>query len=528
MQSARMAASSGSFRNTENKLAILNIPNQIPNRAGICPDLPASALSDINLHLTHSMKTDPPSKGPDGPSGSIPDCPFPTNMLPPRLEAMVKAIAEAYHVPDVMPAAIALAIVSAAIGKGLRIASGPGRKTMGNLFFLISAGSGTGKSTVLRVLREPLDIIQKFHNELGSIRHASRPGSADGGGSEGIEGSVGLLPKPGKGKKTKRGRGADAAGGQVIRLICSEVTGQALARMLQENQQVILNATAEAGNLLDEASKVASPLGQLLLKGFSGDHVEIDRIVRASVVMEEPCISVCWLCQPHRLEKFLASDRLLEDGLLARFLVAHSKATMAPMSEHDADVPVAVSDAYGALIESLFASYGRNAKHEWTVDASPEAREVLREHHNRCAERWNADCGPLQSCIARWTEQAWKITLVLHAGIHGANSHLLTVDAATAQRAVSLQLWFACQQMRIIGGGVPQPGITRLGRLCELLQGSPDGEMTLRNLQNSHGFSGNEVRSLITSAPMQLHLQKRQNPTGGRASWVVGLLYPNP
>lgn len=133
-----MAANSGNFQNTENKLAILNIPNQIPNRAGICSELPANALSDINLHLAHSMKTDPHSEGPDGPSGSNPDYPFPTNMLPPRLEAMVKSVAEVYHVPEVMPAAVALAIVSAAMGKGLRIASGPGRKTMGDLFFLIS------------------------------------------------------------------------------------------------------------------------------------------------------------------------------------------------------------------------------------------------------------------------------------------------------------------------------------------------------------------------------------------------------
>lgn len=486
----------------------------------------ASAISPpvINLHLTHSMKTDRPSKGPDGPSGSIPDCPFPTSMLPPRLEAIVKAIAEAYHVPDVMPAAIALAIVSAAMGKGLRIASGPGRKTMGNLFFLISAGSGTGKSTVLRILRAPLDIIQKFHNELGSIKAITRPGPADGAGSEGFEGSVGLLPKPGKGKRSKRGRGADAAGGQVFRLICSEVTGPALAKMLEENQQVILNVTAEAGNLLDEASRVASPLGQLLLKGYSGDHVEIDRLLRDPVVMEEPCISACWLCQPHRLKKFLANDRLLEDGLLARFLVAHSKATMAPMSEHDADVPVAVSDAYGALIEELFASYGRNSKHEWTVDASPEAREVLRDYHNRCADRWNADCGPMQSCIARWNEQAWKITLVLHAGIHGANSHHLKVDAETAQRAVALQQWFACEQMRIIGGCVEHSGNTRLARLCELLRGSSDYEMTLRNLQNSHGFSGNEVRSLVETVPMLLRIEKRKNPAGGPISRVVVLI----
>ena len=89
------------------------------------------------------MKTDPYSQETDSP--------FPTSMLPPRLEAIVKAIAAAHRVPDVMPASIALAIVSAAMGKGLRIASATGRTTMGNLFFLISAGSGTGKSTVLRI-----------------------------------------------------------------------------------------------------------------------------------------------------------------------------------------------------------------------------------------------------------------------------------------------------------------------------------------------------------------------------------------
>jgi hypothetical protein len=36
-----------------------------------------------------------------------------------------------------------------------------------------------------------------------------------------------------------------------------------------------------------------------------------------------------------------------------------------------------------------------------------------------------------------------------------------------------------------------------------------------------------EVRSLVKSAPTRLHLQKRQNPGGGRPSWVVALL-PQP
>jgi hypothetical protein len=85
----------------------------------------------------------------------------------------------------------------------------------------------------------------------------------------------------------------------------------------------------------------------------------------------------------------------------------------------------------------------------------------------------------------------------------------------------------ARQQMMILGGGVSKSESTRLGKLCELLSNFPDGEMTLRNLQNSHGLSDAEVRKLVKSAPMQLFLQKRQNPAGGRPSWVVGLLRPD-
>lgn len=440
---------------------------------------------------------------------------------------MVKSIAEVFRVPDVMPAVIALTIVSAATGKGLRMASGKGRKTMANLYTLISADSGTGKSSVLRVLREPLDILQTHFQVFGRQKGLGRLGriksKPSGGGVEGFEDNDGsdvrvraVPPQPKKSAKMPDPR-----------LICSEVTGPALTRLLAQNEEIMLNATAEAGNLLGEAAKATSPLGQLLLKGYSGDQVEIDRITREPVVLEEPCLSVCWLCQPHRLDKFLSNDRLLEDGLLPRFLVAHSRARMEPMREGDGSVPPAVSDPYGALIEQLFVCYGRNSSDEWVVEASAEAQEVMRNHHNQCVVRGNADAGPLRSCVARWMEQTWKIALVLHAATHGKNSHEVELDQDTAQRAVVVQEWFARQQMRILGGDVSRSGTTRLGKLCELLRGSPDGEMKLRNLQNSHGFPDAEVRSLIASAPQQLHLQKRQNPGGGRPSWVVGLVLPD-
>lgn len=447
---------------------------------------------------------------PDEPSARFQpaaESPFPTDTLPPPIAAMVRAVSEIHHVPEVMAALIALTMVSAALGKGLHIASARGRRTMGNLYSLISAASGTGKSLVLRILRAPLDALQADLKEAATSGGNMPPTPTYP--TEGSEGSEGLLtlPRPAR------------------RLICSEVTGPALAKLLAENQETTLNTTAEAGNLLNEASKSASALGQLLLKAYSGDQVEIDRISRKRPIMlDQPCIAVCWLCQPHRLETFLASDRLLEDGLLARFLVVHSKAKMAPMHKEDKTIPVGVSDGYAGVIRALFEAYGLQANGDLTVDTSDEASAVLRAYYNLNVERWNAEEGCLLCCIARWTEQAWKLTLVLHAATHGANAHRVAVERETAERAVALQEWFAGQQVRIVQGSTRQKEVDRLEKLCRLLSETPSCAMTLRDLQNSHGFRSKEVHRLAELAPSHLDLQKRNNPRGGPSSYVLVLI----
>ena len=432
------------------------------------------------------------------------------NTLPDHIAAMVRSVATVYGVPEVMPAVCALAMLSAALGKGLRIASGRGRQTMGNIFVLISADSGTGKSSVLRILREPLDIIEAHLKTFPDIQGMVHPeGKSPADGDSSFEGFVGFVTPPGQ----------EACARQ---LICSEVTGPALAKLLAENQETILNATVEAGNLLDESSRASSPLGQLLLKGYSGDQVEIHRVTRKAVVLHLPCITLCWLCQPHRIETFLKSDRLLNDGLLARFFVVHSKAGMAYLKDDDQAIPAAVSDSYGALITSLFDTYGQRTDC-FVVEVTPDAHKILSSYHNRCTDRWHADPGQLLSCIARWAEQAWKITLVLHAATHGANSHRIAVDRQTAEDAVTLQEWFAEQQMLIIGGQARMPKFIRLEKLCKLLRETAGHEMTLRNLQNSHGFSAKEVFRLVDLDPSHLNLQERKNPDGGRPSQVLVL-----
>jgi len=485
------------------------------------------------LSIRIKMKPKKPKQSPNAGGERLDDssAPFPTNTLPAPIAAMVRSVATVHGVPEVMPAVCALSAVSAALGKGLRISSIRGHRTMGNLYGVVSAASGSGKSSVLCAMLEPLYIIQDYLRTVHENQDMELPEQMDpteGDGFDGFAGFVGLLPPPGRtvgaGSRARGKSGADKSPPQII---CSEITGPALAKLLEANHETTLNTSAEAGNLLEEAGKTASPLGQLLLKGYSGDPVEIHRITREPVLLDGPCINICWLCQPHRLEKFLANDRLLEDGLVARFLVVHSKAGMSILPEDDITIPISVSDHYGALINQLYETYGGHPEKCLIVESNPEAREILKLYHNCCVVRCNSIEGALSSCITRWPEQAWKLALVLHAAAHGANAHQLPVDAHTAEDAVALQEWFAKQQMCILGGTTLQTETSRLKRLCDLLREAPDRELTLRVLENSHGFHQVEVQRLVELAPSHLNLQNRQNPRGGPRSPVL-ILIDNP
>ncbi len=441
---------------------------------------------------------------------SVKCAPFPIHALPPVLREMVCSVADGHGLPVVMPAAIALAMVSAALGKGLRIASGRGRKTMGNLFVLLSAASGSGKSVAMGIMRRPLDIIQVHLKTFTGVHADGNPQQTNP--PKGFEGSGGF-----------EGLFSSSEDEKPRQIICSDTTGPALEKLLAENHETILNTSTEAGKLLDEASRANSPLGQVLLKGFSGDPVEVHRLNRKPVILQEPCVSVCWLCQPHRLETFLSSDRLMEDGLLARFCVAHSHAGMVFVNDHETTIPVCVIDSYEAMISSLFDAYGHRTEEGMTVQPDHEAQRIMKSYHNRCANRWHSDSGRLQSCIARWTEQTWKMALVLHAAKHAAESHRFEVDGQTAECAVARQEWFAGQQLELVGGGASKSS-DRIERLCGLLREAPGRELTLRSLRNSHGFPRDEVIRLAMSAPSQLELQNRQNPRGGPISSVLVLI----
>jgi len=85
---------------------------------------------------------------------------FPIEVLPPALRALCAECARVLSVPIAMPAMCGLAVASAALGAKLRVRSVLGKMTSANIFALIAAESGTGKSETHRVFIAPFEACQ--------------------------------------------------------------------------------------------------------------------------------------------------------------------------------------------------------------------------------------------------------------------------------------------------------------------------------------------------------------------------------
>ena len=103
--------------------------------------------------------------------------PFPTHCLPKDVREMATAITQSVLVPERLSGCCVLGILSASVGKGIHIQSGPDRFTRGNLFLMASADSGTGKSETIREAAKPLHSCEMEVRDQWKRRRLSESGS---------------------------------------------------------------------------------------------------------------------------------------------------------------------------------------------------------------------------------------------------------------------------------------------------------------------------------------------------------------
>lgn len=425
---------------------------------------------------------------------------------------MARAIAHTERTPETLAGCCVFGILSASIGAGLQVRSGPDRFTRGNLFLLVSAESGTGKSESFRHAARP---FHEFEHEM--VNHWLREIGPQ------LEADVAILEARIKQLTGQAGKAKDAIEREALRgeikeakaalvkakllntapaLCCEDVTTERLAVLLQNNQEQLASLSPDAGsivnNVLGRYSKQDRTDETIYLKAFSGDYCRVDRIGRETVLLLRPCLVALWLTQPDKVETLLAKKSLTDGGLIPRLLVSHTHAQPQPIVDGIEGIPADVANAWAKLVNVLLKTF-RMATQPATIEPTPEARQLMKEHFNGIVERRLDDLHDVTTYAARWNEQAWRIAVCIHAGKHGEYAGERMMDLDTAQCAIRLADWFSGEQLRILAGGRHAAKTAKRDEVLGLLADNPAG-ITHRDVQRAlHLPSAEEARALLAA-----------------------------
>lgn len=90
----------------------------------------------------------------------------------------------------------------------------------------------------------------------------------------------------------------------------------------------------------------------------------------------------------------------------------------------------------------------------YSIPATAEARQRLEAFFNEIVDRRRAgELADVSQYASRWCEQAARLAITLHAGLHGATAHQHPLELETAENAVKLAKWFANQQLGLLAKG---------------------------------------------------------------------------
>ena len=285
--------------------------------------------------------------------------PFPIHCLPAVLRDFALAVAEHTQTPIDMSAVASLGVSSACLQGKYLVQGKVGHTEPLNNYYVEIAKPGERKSAVCAIFEEPIKAYEQRKNEAFAldIAHSANIRQVLEKEMEALKNAVA------KGKKTY----ADMEAKQEeinkhkeikpIRLICGDVTPEALTSLLADNHGRMAMFSAEGG-IFDILKGLYSQVTNIdtFLKAHCGDSIRVDRKGRRAEFIEKPCLTTLLFIQPDVLKELVSNETFRGRGLVARFLYSFPQSTVGNRKYDTAPIPFEISDKYRFLCESMLDS----------------------------------------------------------------------------------------------------------------------------------------------------------------------------
>jgi hypothetical protein len=485
---------------------------------------------------------------------------FPIKYAPRFIRELVEDLSKYSSVPVSIPFLSVVAMYSAALGKNLRVQSGESRTAPGNLFAVIFADSGSGKSELFRKISTPLVERQKADRER--FEKDIRPklqGLLDikvGEMEEVKKTATGKV----KGADFENRRNATDAYIQLQKEIAvlksklqapeyyaEDYTIEALGMLLERSNEQLACISPEALKPIQNLKglyKDGTVEDTIYNKAYSLEPGKIDRTNRDSNHFDEPCIALLWMTQPDKISELFGSKGLVQGGFVPRCISLYEYTEAQEISWGSKRVNSELFDRYRRTWAALFDGYrlgkacskdsdpfanegdeSQNMAQEPEIQAqivtpTAGAADYMVSHYNRLVRRRNTDMRDISSFAARWTENAWRIALVFHAVEHGTNAHNVPLSPETARGALKIMDWFARGQLDLINRSRRDEGNDGVERLLEIVR-TKGGKVSKGELKNNHNLNEEEVRSVVAVSCGRLAIRESEKGQKGRPTFDV-------
>ena len=373
--------------------------------------------------------------------------PFPVDALPDDIAGFVRAVAESTQTPLGMAGTAALSILSVCLQGKYRVQGKPDWMEPLNTYVLIVASPSERKSAVLNQMLRPLNAYEAQVNRRdAALVEASRMRKRVLEKKQKV-----LEDQIAKGKadmKEVERIAAEIASfeeQQPLQLYVDDVTPEKLVSVLAVNKGRAALISSEGG-IFDTLAGIYTRNVNIdvMLKGYSGDPIRVDRIGRESECVMDPALTVLLMAQPNVVSVVLGNRTFRGRGLTARFLYCMPVSKLGSRKADSIPVPDSVTDAYARKICNLLEDeYNADP---WVILLSGEAREKL--------FAFSAELEP--KLVGEYSDISdWAGKLV---------GNTMRIAALLCRADVMLSHDFLEEEQQLIVDGKTMEGAIRLGR----------------------------------------------------------------
>ncbi len=231
------------------------------------------------------------------------------------------------------------------------------------------------------------------------------------------------------------------------RLMAQDATREALADLLANNPGILSYHDELSGLFKTWSREDRAADRSFYLSAYSAAPVTVDRIMRGSIHIPRPVLSLIGFIQPgpfrERILEAQGGDGAGADGLLQRFIVVTGPER--PWEDERPPIPFEARERYHALIFRLYSDLRQGD--ERTLRLDPEAQALWYRWESQTEREIRHPDHP----------EAWKALLGKRMGLTARLAGLLSllwgedglISATSLKRAIALVLWLEPHARRI-------------------------------------------------------------------------------